>query len=62
VGVQGLGEARGLDKIANWRGATIERKWVDRLGLDAEKLGLKVVDDVEDDIDDNLEDDQPVDE
>jgi hypothetical protein len=62
LGVRGLDEARGIDQVACWRGATIERKWVERMGLDAERLGFEVVDDVEDDIDDDLDDDQPAEE
>ena len=46
VGVRELGLAGGLDRVRSWRGAKIERKWVARLGLDAEKLGLEVVDDL----------------
>ena len=41
VGVRGLDTANGLNEVKSWRGATIERKWVERLGLEAEKLGLK---------------------
>jgi uncharacterized protein YjbI with pentapeptide repeats len=47
IGVQGFDEANGLDEIRSWKGAKIERKWVERLRLDARKLGLEVVDDVE---------------
>jgi Pentapeptide repeats (8 copies) len=47
VGVRGLDVASGLDKVKSWRGAKIERKWVERLGLDAEKLGLEVVNDLD---------------
>jgi hypothetical protein len=45
LSVRDLDKARGLDEVRSWKDATIERKWVKRLGLDAEKLGLKVVDD-----------------
>ena len=54
--------AHGIDRVASWRGARIERQLVEWLGLDAEKLGLEVVDDVEDDIDDDPETDQPFEE
>ena len=49
MGVRRLDKARGLKQVRSWQGATIERKWVKRLRLDAEKLGLEVVDDVDDD-------------
>ena len=49
VGVQGLDKARQLREVRSWRGTKIERKWVERLGLDAEKLGLVVVDNLDDD-------------
>ena len=62
VGVQQLHKARNLQQVASWQGAAIERKWVERLGLDAEKLGLDVVDDVENDIEDDLEVDHPAEE
>jgi hypothetical protein len=52
VGVRNLDEARQLDEVRSWHGARIERKWVERLGLDAEKLGLIVVADLDDPADD----------
>jgi uncharacterized protein YjbI with pentapeptide repeats len=45
-GVLYVDEARNLNRVASWRGARIERKWVEKLGLDAEKLGIVVVDDM----------------
>jgi hypothetical protein len=45
-GVLHLDEARNLDRVASWRGARIARKWVEKLGLDAKKLWIEVVDDV----------------
>ena len=47
IGVQWLDKARGLEKVKRWRGAKVERKWVERLGLDADKLNLEVVDNLE---------------
>lgn len=49
VRAEGLDRALGLDEVESWRGTTIERKWVERLGFDADKLGLKVVDDADGD-------------
>jgi uncharacterized protein YjbI with pentapeptide repeats len=46
-GVRNLHRAEGLDKVKNWRGAKIERKWVELIGLDSTKIDLQVVDDVE---------------
>lgn len=47
VGVSGLEKTIGFSKVRSWKGATVERQWVERLGLDAKKLGLVVVEDVE---------------
>jgi uncharacterized protein YjbI with pentapeptide repeats len=44
-----LDEVRGLDEVKSWRGAKIEGTWVERLGLDDEKLGLVVVKDLQND-------------
>ena len=51
-----LHKVRGLNKVRSWRGAKIERKWVERLGLDGPKLQLHIVDDV-DGIDDIIRQD-----
>jgi hypothetical protein len=45
--VKSLEGAKGTDEVGSWRGAKIERKWVERLGLDAEKLGIIVVADLD---------------
>jgi hypothetical protein len=41
---------RGLEKVRSWRGARVERKWVEHLKLDAGRLGLVVVDDRDEDV------------
>ena len=45
IKVEGLDKARGLRKIRTLYDAKIERKWVERLGLDAKTLGLEVIED-----------------
>jgi uncharacterized protein YjbI with pentapeptide repeats len=45
-GVRKLDQARGISDVSGWVWAKIEHKWVDRLGLDAAKLGLIVVKDI----------------
>jgi uncharacterized protein YjbI with pentapeptide repeats len=47
VGAQGLDEARGLNNVTSWDGAKIERRWVERLQLNPENLGLNIVDDLD---------------
>jgi uncharacterized protein YjbI with pentapeptide repeats len=49
VGVHGLDKVLGLAGVGSWQAAKIERKWLERLELDAEKLGLEVVDNLDDD-------------
>lgn len=50
--MKNLAAAIGIDEVGSWRGAKIERKWVERLGLDAEKLGITVVADLDGPADD----------
>lgn len=51
-GARNLDEAQKLRHVARWKGAKVERKWVERLKaqeLDLEERGVEVVDDVDED-------------
>jgi Pentapeptide repeats (8 copies) len=49
TGVRGLDGAFELQEVGSWQGTKIERRWVERLGLDVENAGLDVIENIKDD-------------